>query len=130
MPKTQRRVSRDATLAVNDTGNAVHRHIDLARKLGSRDSDLAQFFGKMFTGVDGGTRHQSLLSMIVDDFHIHWPGRSFRPLETDPPLIVDADRKLSGAVAFEGFESVTGQSRQIGKACGCLEPIKTHLGLP
>jgi hypothetical protein len=68
--------------------------------------------------------------MIIDDFDIHWTGRSFRPPEADPPLIVDADRKLSGAIAFERFESVTWQSRQIGKACCCLEPIKTHLSLP
>jgi hypothetical protein len=45
-------------------------------------------------------------------------------------LIADADRKLSSAVAFERFESVTGQSRQIGKACGRLQPIETHLSLP
>jgi hypothetical protein len=67
--------------------------------------------------------------MVIHDFHVHWTGRSFRPPETDPPLIVDADRKLSGAIAFERFESVTGQSSQIGKACCRLEPIKTHLGL-
>jgi hypothetical protein len=54
--------------------------------------------------------------MIIDDFHIHGAEKSFRPPETDPPLIVDADRKLSGALTFERFESVARQSRQIGKA--------------
>ena len=38
-------------LAVNNARDAVHRHIDLAREFGSRDgANLAQFFGKMFTG--------------------------------------------------------------------------------
>jgi hypothetical protein len=44
-------------------------------------------------------------------------------------LIVDANRKLSRAVASERFQSVTRQCRQIGQARRCLEPVKTHLSL-
>ena len=68
--------------------------------------------------------------MIIDDFYVHWAGRSFRPPKADPPLAVNADRKLSSAVASERFQAVTGQCSQISKACGGLKPIKTHLGLP
>jgi hypothetical protein len=67
--------------------------------------------------------------MIIDDLHVHRAGRSFRPPKTYPPLIVNADRKLSGAVASERFQSVTRQRRQIGKTCG-LESVETHLSLP
>jgi hypothetical protein len=55
--KTQRRIGCYAALAVNNACNAVHRHFDLTREFGSRDSNLAQFFGKMFTGMDGGAGH-------------------------------------------------------------------------
>jgi hypothetical protein len=128
--KTQRRIGCYAALAVNNACNAVHRHFDLAREFGSRDSNLAQFFGKMFTGMDGGAGQDGFLSMIIDDLDVYRAGRSFRPPKADPPLIVDADRKLSGAVAFERFQPVTRQSRQIGKTCHRFEPVKTYLSLP
>jgi hypothetical protein len=63
MPKTQRCIGGNAALTVNNAGDTIYRHIDLARELGSRDAHLAQFFGKMFTGMDGSTRHQIFLSM-------------------------------------------------------------------
>jgi hypothetical protein len=88
----------------------------LAREFGSRNANLAQFFRKMLTGVDGSAGHDGLSSMIIDDLHVHRAGRSFRPPKADQPLIVDANRKLSGTAALERFQPVARQCRQIGEA--------------
>jgi hypothetical protein len=45
-------------------------------------------------------------------------------------LIVDSNRKLSGAIAFKGFQPIAGQCRQISQARRRIQPIKTYLGLP
>ena len=45
-------------------------------------------------------------------------------------MIVDANRKLSGTAAFERFQPIAWQRRQIGEARRCLEPVKPQLSLP
>ncbi len=107
------------------TGTSIWRESSAAR-----DANLAQFFGKMLAGVDGSAGHDALPSMTINDLDIHGAGRSFRPPKTDPPLIVDANRKLSGTPPFEGFQPVARQCRQIGEARRRLQTVKTHLGLP
>src|SRR5690242_2868009 len=49
--------------------------------------------------------------VIVDNFDIAWP--SFRPLETDAPLIVYADRMLPGEITFEGLKSIPGRDPKV-----------------
>ncbi len=55
MPKTQRRIGGNPALAINDTRDPVHGHVDLARKFRGADAKFAQLFGKIFAGVNGGT---------------------------------------------------------------------------
>ncbi len=55
MPKTQRGIGGDPALAMNDTRDPVHGHVDLARKFRGADAKFAQLFGKIFAGVNGGT---------------------------------------------------------------------------
>jgi len=43
--------------------------------------------------------------MVIHDFYIS--GFAGRPLETDAPLVIDADAILPCAVAFHFFEPVT-----------------------
>jgi hypothetical protein len=71
VPKAQRRVGSDASLAVNDARDPVHGHVDLARKFGGSDAKLAQFFRKMFTGVDRGTAHDGIPSVVIDDLDVN-----------------------------------------------------------
>ena len=42
--------------------------------------------------------------MVVDNFHVVRARASFRPLETDPPLIVDPDAPLSFAAAPQAVD--------------------------
>jgi len=42
--------------------------------------------------------------MVVDDLDVK--GVTAPPLETDPPLLVDADALLALAIAFQGLELV------------------------
>lgn len=67
--------------------------------------------------------------MIVDNLDIDRSRRPLRPPETDPPLIVDTNRKLSVAITFERFEPIARQCGQISEVRGCIEPVETHLGL-
>ncbi len=68
--------------------------------------------------------------MIVDDFYICGTGRSPRPRKADQPLVVDADRELSGTIAFQSFQPVARQSAKIGKARCRVHPVKPDFGLP
>lgn len=49
--------------------------------------------------------------MVVDDLDV--PCSAFTPDEADPPLIVDADTRLSSAIAFERLQAIAGRNAQI-----------------
>jgi len=54
--------------------------------------------------------------MIICDFNIF--STSFRPSEADAPLPVYTDAILSGAIALERFQPITGRYSQIFEICG------------
>src|SRR5258708_5573820 len=91
MPKTQRRVGGDSALAMNDARDAIYGHIDLARQFRSADAKLAQFFGKMFAGVNGGTRHDHIPSPTSGLFRL-------RPAQFRPVLQPLANLALEAAI--------------------------------
>lgn len=66
--------------------------------------------------------------MIIDDFNIYRPQGSLRPLETNPPLVIDPDAVLALAVALERFETVSWQV-QIEQRCRRIELVELHLRL-
>ena len=39
--------------------------------------------------------------MVIHSLNIRWAGSIVRPLEANPPLVVDADAVLAGAIAAE-----------------------------
>ena len=63
--------------------------------------------------------------MVIHDLHFGRARTSLRPLEADPPLVVDADAPLPFAPALECLQTVTGPCqiapglwpRQAGRAC-------------
>ncbi len=57
--------------------------------------------------------------MVIHDFYI--PDMPFAPLKTYPPLGVDADTVLTGAVALQGFQAVT---RRYAQVCQTLRPVQ------
>ena len=71
-----------------------------------------------------------MLLVIVHNLYIRWTGRSLRPLETNSPLIVDADTVLALAVASEGFKAITGQRGKVSDGCGRLHAIQPQPGGP
>src|SRR6266852_5171311 len=64
------------------------------------------------------------LLMIVNNLYVRWPERAARPLEPNPPLIVNADAVLAFAVADQNFEAIGLQSRQVSKGGGCLQTVE------
>src|SRR5712692_5908751 len=65
-----------------------------------------------------------LLLMIVHDLNVDRPGGGLRPLEADPPLVVDANAVLALSVPAQRFEPVTGQRSKVADGRGGLEAIK------
>jgi hypothetical protein len=58
----QRGVRRDAALAIDNPGNAVHRHPDLARQFSGRHAKFPQFLAEVFAGMDCRTSQVLLLN--------------------------------------------------------------------
>src|SRR5205085_10255356 len=65
-------------------------------------------------------------SVVVDDFD--FVGMAISPDETDPPLVVDADRMLPAAIAFQRFETIGGRNAKIGKALRRIEQTQLAQG--
>ena len=57
MSKTQIRVARNRTFAVNDLADAIRRHINLPRQGTGGKVQLSQFIAEYFTRVYGVTGH-------------------------------------------------------------------------
>jgi hypothetical protein len=51
--------------------------------------------------------------MIIDNFHIFWPGA--RPAKTYAPLVVNADRVLSYPICLQCLEAICRRNPQCGK---------------
>jgi hypothetical protein len=49
--------------------------------------------------------------MVIHDLDIYWPG--LRPGEANPPLVVDADAVLPGAVAPQQFQAVARRGSEV-----------------
>src|SRR5690242_4792908 len=67
--------------------------------------------------------------MVVRDLDVDRARGARRPLEANPPLVIDADAVLTGAVALESFQSVPTDCGEVPKARRRVETIETHLGL-
>src|SRR5215471_18996033 len=60
--------------------------------------------------------------VVVDDFDMGWT--LLGPGETDPPLIVDADRMLTFTVACERFEPVARRGAQVIKLARGVDHVQ------
>jgi len=70
-----------------------------------------------------------VLLMIIDDLNFSRAGRLFGPREANPPLVINADAVLALPVTFERFKPVTRQSCKVFQTRGCIQSVKTKLGL-
>jgi hypothetical protein len=51
--------------------------------------------------------------VIVDDLNVDRASRTFRPLETDTPLVVDPNAVLALPISTQSLETVAGQGAQV-----------------
>lgn len=56
--EAKRGVAGDAPQTMDDLGDAVGRHLDLAGELGRGDAKLLQFVGEDFAGMNGRSCHR------------------------------------------------------------------------
>ena len=62
--------------------------------------------------------------MVVDDFDMF--GTSVFPIETDTPLVIDADAVLTGAISLEQFEMIAGRHTKIFDATALVDHTKFY----
>jgi hypothetical protein len=68
----------------------------------------------------GRGRHLcSPLLVVVDDLNVFGP--CWRPADRDPPLLVDPDAVLPGAVAAQFLQSVAGRDLQVVEGLGYIQ---------
>src|SRR3989304_898334 len=69
----------------------------------------------------------AILLVVINNFHIEGAGRASGPLETPPPLLVDADAVLTLAVPFQRFETVAAERGEVLQRQGRLETVEPQL---
>lgn len=57
--------------------------------------------------------------MVIHNFNVK--SVAVLPVETDPPLVVDANAELTGAVPFEQFQTVPRRQAQIGQLARAMK---------
>jgi len=119
MCKSQSRIARNRASSVQDFSHTIGWNPELPRKLSSTHAELFEFFRQMLARVNCRNCHKILL-VVVNDLHICRSRRTRRPLEADPPLVVDTNAVLPLSVALQGFKSVAGQRTQIHKLDSCF----------
>jgi hypothetical protein len=68
--------------------------------------------------------------MVIDYFDVGGTGIPARPLETDPPLDVDPDAVLAGAVTLQRFQPIAPERPQLVQPRGCAENFQSPIRLP
>src|ERR1035441_6056430 len=129
MGQTQSGVTGDGALPTQNTGDAVGGHIQLARQFGGAHAEFMQLLGQVLAGMYRGHCH-SVLLVIVDYLHVRRSRGAARPLETDPPAVVDPDAVLSFAVAGQRFETIAGQGCEVPNSRGRFQPVELQTRRP
>jgi hypothetical protein len=123
MSETQGGVASDGPPPIQDFGDAIGGNSQLPRQSRGAHSQLAELLGQMFPGMNCSPSHGILL-MVIDNLQVQGTERIFRPLETNPPLVVDADAVLPLTVTLERFETVSRQCRKVFERDRCLQTVE------
>lgn len=126
--KTHGGVSGDAALSGKDVLDTALRHARVKSKARLTDTQgLKKVFIEDFARMDGGHTviHEKLL-VVIDDFYGF--SVAVTPDKANSPLVVDADAVLTFAVAFKGFEPVSGRNAEILKRDGVVKDFELSHG--
>src|SRR5208282_3870403 len=123
MSQTQSRIASNSPPPIEDFGDPIGRNSQLPGKFRCAHAQRAEFFSQMFSGMNCNPRHGILL-MVIDNLHIRGTRGAFPPLETNPPLVVDANAVLTFAVSLEHFKTIPRQSGEISQRNRRLETVQ------
>src|SRR5512134_3748560 len=73
-----------------------------------------------------GSRVMTRPSVVIHDLDLRRARRAFRPLETHPPLVVDANAPLALAIALQGFQPVSCEAGQVAGAGRRFQAADAH----
>jgi hypothetical protein len=68
--------------------------------------------------------------VVVNNFYIRRSRGGAGPIETDPPLIVDADAELPSSITGQRIQSIAGQGGKILQDCSRFQPIELQARRP
>src|SRR2546430_17135514 len=105
MGKAQSGVTSDGTGSVQNLCDPVWWHVEPAREFGGAYTQRFEFFSEVFTGMNSRDYH-------FDDpsdrqRSLRWTARVLlRPIQADPPLLVNANAVLALSVTAQCFKPV------------------------
>ncbi len=118
--KPQRRVGADAALLMANFTDPHGGYADVLGQPVLADAHrLQKLLQENFAGMNGGKIPHDNTSMIVDDFNMM--NAVIMPLEANPPLAVDADRVLTGAVTAQRLQAVGRWYAKVGQRFGKMQ---------
>jgi hypothetical protein len=129
----ERRVGRDATLAVHDLVDASRWHADGDCQSMLGDAEwLEEFvhedFAWMDRRADRESVHEQFLSVVIDNLDV------FRscggPPEADSPLLVDPDAVFADAITLQLLKPIARRDTQVTEHVGGIEDEQLPEGDP
>src|SRR3954468_8217127 len=116
---------------MDDLIDAPRRHIDRLGDPILRDAHRLQKLSQQDLTRMGGCEvsHRSLVSLVVVD-KLDVPGAGGAPCETNPPLVIDPNAVLAGAVAAQLLQAVAGWHAKVVNALSGIDENKLVVGEP
>ena len=62
--------------------------------------------------------------MVIDNLDLRWTDSTFRPFETNPPLIVDSDAVLALSISLQRFKTIARQDGEISELNGGFQAVQ------
>src|SRR5439155_17812396 len=125
--QAQRGVADDRTCSVQDLCDPLRRHVEAQCKLSCAHLECLKFFNEVFAGMNSRDGHCEDPS--DNQQFLRWTVQTLREaIQSNPPLIVNANAVFALTVATQCFKPVSRKSGEIFERCSSLHSIKLQAG--
>ena len=121
--ESKRGIRRYSASAMNNLIDTPGGHTDVLGKTVLRNPEwLQKVEGEDFAGMNWGDLtigHKRISSVVIDERDVKRV--TILPAKADPPLIVNANAMLAGAITFELLQLITGRSAKVFELLGGVD---------
>jgi hypothetical protein len=121
--EAKRGIRRYGASAMNNLIDTPSGHTDVLGKTVLRNPEwLQEVEGEDFAGMNWGDLtmgHKRISSVVIDERDVKRV--TILPTKADPPLIVNANAMLAGAITFELLQSITGRNAKVFELLGGVD---------